>query len=149
MRDGLDLRKLKKPIRRVLEPVLTVAAVVLAFTFIPWLSSGQPSTGSISDRIRSTAGTLKKEIAGQVDSVAGKAKDLNLDDLSAQAQSKLKGIVDTANDNINKVGSPSDQKTSKSPADPSAGTKPESSLGGLIKDAQRGREVLKEIQKEP
>ena len=45
LRDGLNLRKYKKPLRRVIEPVVTIALVVLAFTFIPWLSTGQGEHG--------------------------------------------------------------------------------------------------------
>ena len=43
----------------MIEPVATIAVVVLAFTFIPWLSKGKASTGSISDRIRATAEELE------------------------------------------------------------------------------------------
>ncbi len=149
IRDGLNVRKLKKPARRVIEPVLTVALVVLAFTFIPWLSNGSPASGSISDRIRATAGTLKKEIAGEVGAVAGKTKNLNLDDLSKQVQTQFQGAIDKAASSASKLGSPSDEKSSKSSSDAGESPKPESSLGGLIKDAQRGREMLKEVQKEP
>ena len=46
LRDGLNLKKFKKPIRRVIEPVVTIVLVVLAFTFIPWLSNGKASTGN-------------------------------------------------------------------------------------------------------
>ena len=52
-RDGINLNKMKKPLRRVIEPAVTIGLVVLAFTFIPWLSSGQSAKGSIADRIRS------------------------------------------------------------------------------------------------
>ena len=45
LRDGLNVKKFKKPLRRVIEPVVTIALVVLAFTFIPWLSSGKAEHG--------------------------------------------------------------------------------------------------------
>jgi hypothetical protein len=76
LKDGLNVGKLKKPARRVIDPLITVGLVILAFTFIPWLSNGKPASGSVADRVRSTAGTLKKEIAAEVESVAGQAKNL-------------------------------------------------------------------------
>ncbi len=63
LRDGFNLKKYKKPLRRVIEPVATIAVVVVAFTFIPWLSKGKASTGSISDRLRATAEELRKAIS--------------------------------------------------------------------------------------
>ena len=48
LRDGLNTRKIKKPVRRVVEPVLTIGLVVLAFTFIPWLSSGRADQAGAS-----------------------------------------------------------------------------------------------------
>ncbi len=83
LRDGLNLRKFKKPLRRVIEPVVTIALVVLAFTFIPWLSTGKGSTGSITDRLRTTAETLERDIKGEVGKVGDKAKTLNLDKLGS------------------------------------------------------------------
>ena len=46
LRDGLNLRKLKKPVRRVIEPVVWIGGVVLAFTFIPWLSRDRSGAGA-------------------------------------------------------------------------------------------------------
>ena len=37
-RDGINWKRLKKPMRRVIEPVVTIALVGLAFAFFPWLS---------------------------------------------------------------------------------------------------------------
>ena len=147
LRDGLNLKKFRKPLRRVIEPVVTIAAVVLAFTFIPWLSKSRGSTGSISDRIRATAA----DIQGEVGKVTEKAKDLNLDKLvdqakaidlnkiSAQAQEKLKGLGSSPGD------------TQATPAAERAGTQPPqaSQTGELLKDIKRGRDALKELQKEP
>ena len=48
LRDGLDLARLKKPVRRVAEPILTIALVVAAFSFIPWLSAGHATGGSVA-----------------------------------------------------------------------------------------------------
>jgi hypothetical protein len=40
-RDGINLHRLKKPIRRVVEPALTIGLVGLAFAFLPWLSKAE------------------------------------------------------------------------------------------------------------
>lgn len=107
-RDGINLGKLKKPAWRVAEPALTIGLVVLAFTFIPWLSRGQSARGSIVDRIRSGARELKKDMKGEVDravdvdrlgaraqetlkELGDKAKGLDIDRLGAQVQEKLGG----------------------------------------------------------
>ena len=114
LRDGFNFRKYKKPLRRVIEPVVTIALVVLAFTFIPWLSSGKASTGTITDRIRATAEDLEKDIKGEVGKVTDKAKDLNLDKLGkdalekanklgGQAQEKLKGLGGSSSDGSEKA----------------------------------------------
>jgi hypothetical protein len=134
LRDGLNLKKFKKPLRRVIEPVVTIAAVVLAFTFIPWLSTGKGSTGSIADRIRATAEALEKEIPGEVGKVTEKAKDLNLDKLVEKA----KGLGSSPGD------------TQAKPAAEGAGGEPPqaSQTRELLKNIQRGREALKELQKE-
>ena len=42
-RDGLNWKRLKKPIRRLIEPAITIGLVGLAFAFIPWLSKGGTS----------------------------------------------------------------------------------------------------------
>ena len=83
-RDGINAGKIKKPIRRVIEPAITIGLVVLAFTFIPWLSVGQTAKGSIADRTRSGAKELKQEIKGEVSRV------VDVEKLGNQAQEKLK-----------------------------------------------------------
>jgi hypothetical protein len=91
-RDGIDLSKMKKPIRRVIEPAITIGLVILAFTFIPWLSSGGSAKGSITDRVRSETESLGGEMKGQVDKVLEKAKAVDVEKLGAQAHEKLKGL---------------------------------------------------------
>ena len=71
--------------RRVIEPAVTIGLVVLAFTFIPWLSSGQSAKGSIADRIRSGAQGLKKEMKGEVDQV------VDVEKLGDQAPGEAQG----------------------------------------------------------
>jgi hypothetical protein len=96
LRDGLNARKLHKPVRRVVEPVLTIALVVLGFTFIPWLSGSRTARGSLTDRIRAGATELEKEIEGEVDVVIDKAKQIDVETLGKQAQDKLKKLGEQA-----------------------------------------------------
>ncbi len=64
-RDGIDLKKMKKPLRRVIEPAVTIGLVVLAFTFIPWLSTGKASKGTIKQRIVAGAESLSQRDQGR------------------------------------------------------------------------------------
>jgi hypothetical protein len=123
-RDGINFQKMKKPLGRVIEPVITIGLVVVAFRFIPWLSSGQPAEGSITDQIRSEARSLRKEMKGEVDKVVDvdklgaqaqktledlgdKAKDFDVKKLGAQAQETLKGLGDKAQESLKGLRSPS------------------------------------------
>ena len=101
-RDGIDLKKMKKPIRRVVEPAITIGLVILAFTFIPWLSSGASAKGSIADRLRSEAETLGGEMKGEVGKVLDKAKAVDIEKLGTQAQEKL----NQAQEKLKGLGSP-------------------------------------------
>src|SRR5262249_47505872 len=53
LRDGINFAKMKRPLGRLIEPAVTIGLVVLAFTFIPWLSRDQHASATIADRIRS------------------------------------------------------------------------------------------------
>src|SRR5262249_44469496 len=87
LREGLHTKKMKKPLRRVIEPVLTIVAVLLLFTFVPWLSSGYQ--GNFVQRIESEAKELKEEIKGEVEkTVDGKT----LKSLGDEAKQKLKNL---------------------------------------------------------
>src|SRR5262249_34109065 len=88
LKDGVNARKLKKPAWRVAEPALTIVLVLLAFTFIPWLSRGNSGGGSIVGRLRSEASDLKKEMKGEVRRVS----DIDVDQIGAKAQEKLKQL---------------------------------------------------------
>jgi hypothetical protein len=80
-RDGINLNKMRKPLWRVIEPALTIVVVLLAFTFVPGLSSANSAKGNITDRIRSGAEDLKTGVKSQVgefvdvDKLGAKARD--------------------------------------------------------------------------
>jgi hypothetical protein len=119
-RDGVDPTKMKKPAWRVVEPALTIGLVVLAFTFIPWLSKGQSAKGSsVADRIRSGARDLEKDMKGEV------GKYVDVDKLGAQAQDKLKELGDKAKEfDVEKFGAQAQDKFKE------LGDKAQETLGG-------------------
>ena len=67
LRDGFNWKKLKKPLRRVAEPALTIGLVVLAFLFIPFLSTGKPSTRGVAGRINAGLDALEKRALGELE----------------------------------------------------------------------------------
>ncbi len=96
LRDGLSPRVIKKPVRRVVEPILTIALVVLGFTFIPWLSGNRSRGAGPIDRIRTTATALEKDIEGEVDVVVEKARRIDVEKLGEKAREKLRGLGEGA-----------------------------------------------------
>lgn len=92
LRDGLSARKLKHPARRVAEPIATIAAVFLGFTFIPWLSADRPADGNLGDRLRESATGLQKEIEGEVEKVIDKAERVDVKGIKAEARRRLDGL---------------------------------------------------------
>jgi hypothetical protein len=130
LREGFDLGKMKKPAWRVIEPAVTILLVVLAFTFIPWLSSTESAKGSISDRLRSSAQALKTEMKGEV------GKYVDVEKLGTQAQATLKDLGDKAKDfDIQKLGEQPQQKLEglKSPPNSSA---PRKRIGSRIESVR-------------
>jgi hypothetical protein len=89
-RDVVDVGKMKKPLRRVIEPIVTIGLVIVAFTFIPWLSEDAGVKGSVTDRLRSSAEELKNEMKGKVNRV------VDVDKLGNIAQQELKLLGDEA-----------------------------------------------------
>jgi hypothetical protein len=116
----------KKPLGRVIEPVVTIGLVFLAFTFIPWLSGAQSAKGSTADRIHSGARSLKKDRNGEV----GKVVDIGK--LGAPAQEPLKEIGDSAKDiDVKKLGARAPEKLKELGSSSSGGPAKEGGTGGL------------------
>jgi len=123
-RDGINLKKMKKPFRRVIEPAVTIGLVVLAFAFIPWLSGGVEAKGTLRDRVRTTARALGKEMEGEVNEAVEKAKALDVKKFGDAAKTKLGELEGQARDRINKVSQ-------------TGGSGPGSGAGVESKDSQR------------
>jgi hypothetical protein len=77
LRDGLNPRKLKKPFRRIAEPIVTTAVVILAFSFVPWLAGSGARAGSVTERLRAGARDIKQEVQSELDSVVDRAEKLD------------------------------------------------------------------------
>jgi hypothetical protein len=73
-RDGINWNRLKKPVRRLIEPAFTIGLVGLAFAFIPWLSKGETSKEISRGPIRSGLEKLERKLADEQD----KAKALEV-----------------------------------------------------------------------
>ncbi len=134
-------KKMRKPLKRIVEPAVTIGLVVLAFTFIPALG-GSKKSGSLSDQIRSTAKGLTKEIKGEVE----RAKNLNVDDLEQEARGKLKSFEDGGGD----AASPkADRKASKKGSSKGGQAGKEADpLGAGLDSLKKIGEELKELRKE-
>lgn len=92
LRDGLQFHKMKKPLRRVIEPVLTIGLVIVAFTFIPWLATGQASRGNAVSRLRSGAKALGREMEGELKKTVEEVEGLDVKKLETQTRQTLKTI---------------------------------------------------------
>jgi hypothetical protein len=115
-RDGINLSKMKKPLRRVIEPAFTIGLVIAAFAFIPWLSTDTAAKGDIAHRIRSSAENLKKEMKGEVNRV------VDVDKIGDVAQEKLKEFQDKAKDiDLNKLGTQAQEKLHELGSSPGGG----------------------------
>jgi hypothetical protein len=73
--------KMRRPTKRVIGPILTIALVVLAFTLIPSLSGKAASSGNLKGRLKSTVSELKRSIKDETE----KIKDVDLNSLTAPA----------------------------------------------------------------
>jgi hypothetical protein len=62
IRDGITWSRLKKPIQRLIEPVITIGLVGLAFAFIPWLSKGETSKEMIRGPLRAGLEKLQRKV---------------------------------------------------------------------------------------
>jgi hypothetical protein len=58
-------KKMKKPVKRVIEPTLTLAAVLAAFAFIPWLNGKQPK-GDLKSQLTAGVEALESDVRQQV-----------------------------------------------------------------------------------
>lgn len=140
LREGVHAgKKMKKPVRRVVEPVLMIVVVILAFTFIPWLSAGGDRGGPIANRLRSSAERLKEEMSGQVKKTVKDARNLDVEHVGTNVREQLEKVRGGSNTTPN--------EPPKADVEP---TKPRDAVQGSIRDvAKRARETIDEATKQP
>lgn len=88
LRSGLNAKKLNKPFRRVIEPILTIGIVFLAFTFIPWLS-GESQSADVVSRLTENAKGLKGEMKSKVGTIVDQARSLEVQQLESRARDQF------------------------------------------------------------
>jgi hypothetical protein len=108
LRDGLAANKMKRSMRRVVEPLLMIALVLLAFTFIPWLSRGG-AKGTIAERLKANTQTLRKEMKGELGKVTKGISEIDVEKVSAGAQEKFKKAGERVRGAVEKVKSQPEQ----------------------------------------
>ncbi len=100
-------KRMRKPCGRVIEPIVTLGLVVLAFTFIPSLGMAQKSTsGTVTERIQAGAKDLgqgiQKEIPVDTTGLGAKARGA-VKNLGEQVQPAARSIGDKARDAVKSV----------------------------------------------
>jgi predicted Zn finger-like uncharacterized protein len=83
--------KVKKPVKRIFGPILTIGIVALAFMAEPWLKGEGKSAGSIQDQAKAGVKSLKKEVKAKIGKVSGLNVD-GLDQLEQEAGDALKSL---------------------------------------------------------
>jgi hypothetical protein len=95
--------KLKKPLKRVIEPLVTLLLVFLAFAFLPSLRRSGDASASIPEQLKAEAKALKGELADEVSRVKQAAEktatnlpvgggNLDLQKLTDQAKEQLQRL---------------------------------------------------------
>ncbi len=134
LRDGPDIVRLKKALRRLMKPVVTVGLVVLAYTFIPGLSRDDSvRKGPLGARLKAGVNELEADMKDEVKQV----EKLDFGKLGESAQRRLKALEEQVSDPQNNEGA-------------SGKPKPEAASQGLIKDVGKHvRDVQEESSKQP
>jgi hypothetical protein len=69
--------KVRKPVQRIVGPIVTVCLVVLAFVIAPMLHGGLKKNESLKDQVREGVGSAKEALGRKFE----KASSLNVDDI--------------------------------------------------------------------
>lgn len=116
--------KWKKPLNRVLTPMVVLCAVVGAYAYIPWLNGDKSGQGSWQERIEGGFDSLKHDLGDKYQEARDKADELKdelPDDLKNLDVDKIKKKVsDTVDEVTDKFQEPRSRETSS----PEAGSKP-------------------------
>jgi hypothetical protein len=100
--------QVRKPVRRIIEPVITLVVVVAAYMLIPGLGRPQSNANNVRDRVQGAVKSLKSDVSGGVKSVQQNVKSLetNLPHQIDEAQKTFEGLQEKV------------QKAIETPAEP-------------------------------
>ncbi|MBS0261088.1 MAG: hypothetical protein JSS02_03965 [Planctomycetes bacterium] len=126
-----DWRRWHKPVKRVISPVLTLAVVIAAYTYIPWLNGNQSAQGKLRDRIEGAIQSIKQDVKGSVsevetkfdeakDKLPGQIEKLKDSEISNRAQQALDDIREKVHESTG-GNSPESQKPATEPEPKSPG----------------------------
>ena len=105
-------KRVKKPLKRIIEPALTLAAVVAAFTFIPWLGGRLPE-GDVKAQLTSGVQELRSGIENEMGNLPGKIQRL-----PQKAQELFKKGVEDAQKQPDEPQPPAAAPANPAPAGP-------------------------------
>jgi hypothetical protein len=83
--------KFKKPVQRIIGPILTIGFVALAFVIEPWLKGERKPKGSLHDQVQSGIGSIRQGVREGI----SESEKLNVPDLNKlvpKAEGALKSI---------------------------------------------------------
>jgi len=75
-------RKMRRPVKRVIGPILTIGMVALGLVAEPWLKGEGKAKGSIQDQVKTGVRSMKEGVEGQL----GGVPNLNVDGLNTLEQ---------------------------------------------------------------
>jgi hypothetical protein len=95
--------KWRKPIRRIMSPVLTLVLVIAAYAYVPWLNGNKKAQAKLQDRLGDAVEAIKTDVSGSLQEAGKKASELkeelpgqieklHLDEVRDKAQQALDGL---------------------------------------------------------
>jgi hypothetical protein len=114
--------KWRKPINRIMTPIVVLCAVIGAYVYIPWLNGNKASQGDWADRIEGAVETIRHDVDGSLSEAKEKANELKdqlPDDLKnmdlEQVKKKAGETVDDLKDRLQNTGRKSSTPEKKEP----------------------------------
>jgi FHA domain len=89
--------QVRKPVSRIISPLVTLALVVAAYAFVPGLSLAARTKGSLEHRLKNSVNVLKRDVTHQIDTSGRDAKSLERK-LERRFPSEFDKVRKTAND---------------------------------------------------
>jgi hypothetical protein len=84
----LHWKQLRRPLRRVVEPAITIGLVVLTFIFVPSLRRGGSEPAGLTDRVITGTRDFEEDVSGKVE----RARNLDLQGIGTNAEGVLRSF---------------------------------------------------------